>query len=245
MQCEFLREKGDFNMSGESVLHVYTSGGVAPPAKKCAQEFTSKSGTEFEFSVGKAEELISDITKSKEGDILTCGAEFILDDAQERGLILGDTRRSLGYRRTALLVPAGNPGKIETISDLAREGVKVGVSSGGCLLGVWDEVASRAGLTDQIRRNITDYADGCGALMALVNQKKVDAGIGWDAFARIWARTAEAVELPEKLQVYRSTGIGVISFSKNTELANDFISFLSSDPCKRIYEEHGWYHAIP
>ena len=237
-------KRGDFSMSGGSVLHVYSSGGVAPPAKKCAQEFTSKSGTGFEFSVGKAEELISDIAESKEGDILTCGAEFILDDAQERGLIHGDTRRSLGYRKSAILVPAGNPREIESISDLAREGVRVGVSSSGCLLGVWDDVSSKAGLTDQIRRNITDYADGCGALMALVNQKKVDAAIGWDAFERIWTRTAEAVELPENLQVYRSTGIGVISFSKNRELANDFISFLASDRCKRIYEEHGWYHTV-
>ena len=232
-------------MSGGSVLHVYSSGGVAPPAKKCAQEFTSKSGTEFEFSVGKAEELISDITESKEGDILTCGAEFILDDAQERGLIHGDTRRSLGYRRSAILVPAGNPGEIESISDLAREGVRVGVSSSGCLLGVWDDISSKAGLTDQIRRNITDFADGCGAVMALINRKKVDAILGWEAFQKLWAKTSEVVELPKELQVFRSTAAGVIGFSRIKELADEFIRFLVSETGKEIYGEFGWYHEIP
>jgi len=232
-------------MPNGEVLHVYSSGAVAPPIKKCAEEFTAKLGTEFEFTVGKAENLISEIAESKEGDILTCGAEFILDDAQERGLIFRDTRRSVGYRKSAILVPMGNPKNIKSISDLTQEGVKVGISTSGCLLGVWDDISSKAGLTDQIRRNITDFADGCGAVMALINQKKVDAVFGWDAFKRLWMKTMEVVELPKELQVYRSTGVAVAKFSKNKELAKKFVDFLVSESGKKIYREYGWYHAIP
>ena len=97
-------------------------------------------------------------------------------------MILRPTRRSVGYRRSAILVPMGNPKKIKSISDLTKEGVRVGISVSGCLLGVWDDISSKAGLTDSIRRNITDFADGCGAVMALINQRKVDAVFGWDAF---------------------------------------------------------------
>ena len=113
------------------------------------------------------------------------------------------------------------------------------------MLGVWDDVSSKAGLTDQIRRNITDFADGCGAVMALINQKKVDAVFGWDAFKRLWMKTMEVVELPKELQVYRSTGVAVVKFSKNKELAKKFIDFLVSESCKKIYREYGWYHEIP
>jgi len=172
-------------MPNKEVLHVYSSGAVAPPIKKCAVEFKAKFRTEFEFTVGKPERLISGITESRKGDIVTCGAEFILDDAQERGLIFKDTRRSVGFRKSAILVPMGNPKKIQSMSDLTREGVKVGISVSGCLLGVWDDVSSKAGLTDRIRNNITDFADGCGAVMALINQKKVDAVFGWDAFQKL------------------------------------------------------------
>ncbi|MDH5460209.1 MAG: substrate-binding domain-containing protein [Candidatus Bathyarchaeota archaeon] len=217
-------------MPNKEVLHVYSSGAVAPPIKKCAGEFKAKFGTEFRFTVGKAEKLISQIAKSREGDILTCGAEYILDDAQERGLIFKDTRRSVGYRKSAILVPISNPKKIKSIFDLTREGVKVGISISGCLLGVWDDISSKAGLTDQIRRNITDFADGCGAVMALINQKKVDAVFGWDAFKRLWMKNMEVVELPEELQVYRSAGAAVLKFSKNKELANKFIAFL----CQKV-----------
>jgi len=231
-------------MPNKEVLHVYSSGAVAPPIKKCAVEFKAKFGIEFVFTVGKAESLISEIAELSKGDIFTCGAEYILDDAQERGLVFRDTRRSVGFRKSAILVPVGNPRKIKSISDLTREGVKVGISVSGCLSGVWDDVSSKAGLTDHIRRNITDFAGGCGAVMALINQRKVDAIFGWDAFKRLWMKTMEVVELPKELQVYRSTGVAVLKFSKNKELADKFIDFLVSESGKKIYREYGWYHAI-
>jgi len=129
----------------------------------------------------------------------------------------------------------GNPRNIKSISDLAQEGVKVGIFISGCLLGVWDDVSSKAGLTDQIRRNIADFADGCGAVMALINQKKVDAIFGWDAFKKLWMKTMEVVELPKELQVYRSTGVAVVKFSRNKELAKKFLNFVTSERCKRIW----------
>jgi len=232
-------------MLNKGGLHVYSSGAVAPPIKKCAEEFTAKHGTDFEFTVGKAEKLISEITELKQGDILTCGAEFIFDEAQVKGLIFGETRRSVGYRRSAILVPKGNPKGIESIFDLANKGMRVGISIGGCLLGVWDEVSSKAGLTDKIRKNITDFADGCGAVAALINQKKVDAIFGWNAFQKLWPATIEVVDLPRELQVFRSTGIAVIQFSKQKKTATQFIEYTTSEKGKKIYKSYGWIHTSP
>ena len=232
-------------MLNNEILYVYSSGAVAPPIKKCAEEFRAKFGMKFKFTVGKAENLISEIAESRKGDILTCGAEFILDDAHERGFIFNDTRRSVGFRKSAILVPMENPKNIKSVFDLTREEVRVGISISGCLLGVWDDISSKAGLTDQIRRNITDFADGCGAVMALINQKRVDAVFGWDAFKKLWMKTMQVVELPKELQVYRSTSVAVVKFSKNKELAEKFIDFLVSESGKKIYRDYGWYHAIP
>jgi len=43
--------------------------------------------------------------------------------------------------------------------------------------------------------------------------------------------------------VHRNTAIGVVTFSKNKELAKKFIAFLVSEEGKKIYEEYGWHHA--
>jgi molybdate transport system substrate-binding protein len=229
-------------MPKQNNLHVFSAGAVAPPIKKCAEEFKAKFGTEFEFTVGKAENLIEEIAETKEGDLLTCGSEYILDHAQLKGLVIKETRRSLGSRTSAILVQTGNPKKIKSISDLAKEGIRVGVSVSGCLTGVWDDLATKSGLAEQIRQNTVAYADGCGELMSFINKKKVDGILGWDAFKNLNMETMDRIDLPKDLQVHRSTAIGVITFSENKDLAKKFIDFLVSDSGKKIYEEYGWHH---
>ncbi|MFB0563814.1 MAG: substrate-binding domain-containing protein [Candidatus Lokiarchaeia archaeon] len=228
----------------ESSLQVYASGGVAPPIKRAAEVFEEKYGTNFDFTIGKAEMLISKIKEPKKGDVLSCGAEYILDEAQELGIILRESRRSVGNRRSVILVQKGNPKGIKSLQDLTEEGMRLGISVSGCLVGVWDDVCSKAGLIDQIRENIYDLADGCGAVMALINQKKVDAILGWSAFRNIWPGTSEIVEIPNELEVYRSTGVATISYSKEAELANRFIDFLTSNEGRSIYTEFGWVHNL-
>jgi len=229
-------------MSKQNNLHVFSAGAVAPPIKKCAEAFKTEFGTEFKFTVGKAENLMEEIAETKEGDLLTSGSEFILDHAQLKGLVLKETRRSLGSRTSAILVQAGNPKKIKSMSDLAKRGIRVGVSVSGCLTGVWDDLATKAGFAERIRKNTVAYADGCGELMALINKKKVDAILGWDAFKNLNMRTMDTIELPKDLQVHRSTAIGVIAFSKNKELVRKFINFLVSEKGKKIYGNYGWHH---
>jgi molybdate transport system substrate-binding protein len=109
-------------------------------------------------------------------------------------------------------------------------------------LGVWDDVATKAGLIEQIRKNVSDTAEGCGDLIALVNTKRVDAVLGWDAFKKLAIKTMEVVKLPKDLQVHRSTGVAVIKFAKNKKLAEEFVDFLASERGKSIYEEYGWHH---
>jgi len=229
-------------MSKQNNLHVFSAGAVAPPIKKCAEKFKAKFRTEFEFTVNKAEILIEEIAEKRKGDLLTCGSEYILDHAQLKGLVLKETRRSLGSRTSAILVKKGNPKKIKSLSDLGKIGVQVGVSVSGCLTGVWDDLATKAGLTEQIRKNTVAYADGCGELMSFINKKRVDAILGWDAFKNLKMQTMDIIGLPKDLQVCRSTAIAVITFSKDKELAKKFIDFLVSKKGKNIYEEYGWHH---
>ena len=79
----------------------------------------------------------------------------------------------------------------------------------------------------------------------MINQKKVDAIIGWDAFQKLWPATIEVVDLPRELQVFRSTGIAIIQFSKQRETATQFIDYATSEKGKKIYKSYGWTHTGP
>jgi molybdate transport system substrate-binding protein len=228
--------------SETSQLRAYSAGAVAPPLQKAIGIFENRFAIRCSLTVGKPSNLLAAIAVSKEGDIISCGAEYILDEAEDRGLIVKGSRRSMGFRRSVIIVPPGNPAKITSLNDLCQENVRIGIAIDGCLKGVWDDVASKAGLTDQIRRNITHHADACGSLMGLIHQEKVDAIFGWNAFQNIWPDTSEAIELPQDLQVFRSTVVAMISYTKNAELSKRFIDFLITNEVRKIYSDYGWIH---
>jgi molybdate transport system substrate-binding protein len=221
-------------------LKVYSAGAVAPPLRGAIAVFEKDFKAKCDLRIGKPEDLLNEIAKLEEGDVFSSGAEYILDDAEDRGLISKGSRKSLGYRRSVIIVPVGNPAKILSLEDLCRKDVRVGIAVEGCLKGVWDDVTSKAGLTDQIRRNITHHADACGSLMSLIHADKVDAVFGWNAFQGVWPDTCEIIELPKNLQVFRSTVAGLISYSENVKLSQKFLDFLTSDAIRKIYADYGW-----
>ena len=223
-------------------LRVYSAGAVAPPLQEATDLFKKRYEVKCRLTVGKPEALLMAITETKDGDVFSGGAEYVLDDAEDRGLIIRGSRRSMGYRRSVIIVPPDNPANILSLNDLCREGVRIGIATGGCLKGVWDDIASKAGRTDLIRKNITRHADACGTLMGLIHTKKVDAIIGWNAFQNVWPDTCETIELPPNLQVYRSTAVGILTCTKDVELSQKFIDFLTTLDVRKIYSDFGWIH---
>jgi molybdate transport system substrate-binding protein len=228
--------------SEKQQLTAYSAGAVAPPLRDAIAIFEKDSKVKCNLRIGKPEDLLMEIAKFKKGDIFSSGAEYILDDAEDRGLIIKGSRKSLGCRRSVIIVPVGNPAKIASLKDLCRKDVRIGIAVEGCLKGMWEDVTSKAGLTDRVRLNITHHADACGSLMSLIHSDKVDAVFGWNAFQGVWPDTCEIIELPQNLQVFRSTVAGIISYSGNVKLSKSFIDFLTSAAIRKIYANYGWIH---
>ena len=122
-------------------LYVYSAGAVSPPLRDAIGVFEKKFGVRCTLKVGKPCDLLVEITESKSGDVICCGAEYILDEAEDRELIVKGSRRSLGLRRSVIIVPLGNPAGIHSLNDLCRDGVRIGIAVDGCLKGVWDDIA--------------------------------------------------------------------------------------------------------
>jgi len=180
-------------------LHVYSAGAVVPPLQESLSVFERREGVQCRFTSGKPEALFKAIRHNMEGDVISCGAEYVHDEAEDIGVLVKGTRRSLGYRRSVLITQEGNPKGIAKLEDLCGQGIRIGTATGGCLKGVWDDVCSKAGLIEEIRPHIVEHADACGSLMGLIHSGRVDVIFGWNAFKKIWEDTCELVELPRNL----------------------------------------------
>jgi len=229
---------------GTDELWVFSAGAVAPPLQEALRLFEKRERVVCRLTAGKPEELLKAIGLNRRGDVISCGAEYVHDEAEDAGILAKGTRRSLGLRRSVIVVQPGNPVGIGSLEDLCAEGVRIGVAVGGCLKGVWDDVCSKAGLTERIRENIVEHADACGTLMGLIHQGKVEAVFGWNAFKNIWPDTCDVIELPREIQVFRSTAVQVITYTRDEGLSKRLIDLLTSPEVKRIYEEYGWIQSM-
>ncbi len=237
-------------------LRVFSARACAAPLEKAAGLFEKNTGIRVEIDVCSrhcaspvAEEATEDnehadflmeIIEAGVHDLAIGGAEYLLDDGEVRGIVVKGERRTIALRESAIIVPAGNPAKIETIEDMANRGVRVGISVIDCLKGLWEDICGRLGLLDAVRRNISYRANGCIAIVEAVAESEVDAAFGWTAFEHLAPGRIEAVRLPEKARILRGTGIGLLKFSTQPEAAGKFMDFLTTPEARAFYQELGW-----
>ncbi|MBS7250737.1 MAG: substrate-binding domain-containing protein [Candidatus Freyarchaeota archaeon] len=226
-------------MSQKQVLNIYSCCDVATPLKISGKSFQEICGVELKYTIGLSSEIIPKIEAGL-CDVFACGAAYIMDELQKNNLIDGETRSVLGCRRSVILTQKGNPKRIKSLRDLTRKDIKIAVSTVDSLKGVWDEIASKTALTQEIQKNIILFADGCGELLGSIVKKKVDAAFGWNTYKVLHPKTFHAIEIPKEAQVYRSTLIATTTFCKNRDAAKKFIQFLTSKEGIKKYKNYGW-----
>lgn len=242
--------------TSNSTVRIFSARACAAPLEKAAKLFEQQTGISVEISVCSrhcakpvaeeatgetgGDDFLLEIADAGIHDLAIAGAEYLLDDGEVRGIVQRNQRRTIAYRRSAILVPADNPKNISCIEDLTKPGVRIGVSVIDCLKGLWEDMSARLGLLDKIRKNICYYANGCIAIVEAVATHEVDAAFGWTAFKHLESERIKAIEMPEDQQVLRGTGVGLLSFSKQPDDAKKFMNFLASPESRRFYAEYGW-----
>ena len=242
--------------SSSEPLRIFSARACAAPLEKAAALYEERTGTHVDINVcarhcadqqaERADEeagrhdFLVEIAEYGIHDMAISGAEYLLDDGEVRGIVQPKQRRVIAYRKSALLVPKGNPAGITSLADLARPGTRVGISVIDCLKGVWEDVAARGGLVGEIAQNITFHATGCVAICEAAAEGLVDAAFGWTAFAHLAEGRIDIVELPDNHSIYRATGIGLLSFAKQPDKALEFMDFLTTADARAFYREFGW-----
>ncbi|HOD81841.1 MAG: hypothetical protein BWX88_02050 [Planctomycetes bacterium ADurb.Bin126] len=242
--------------SAAHTLRVFSARACAEPLRQASALFTARTGIDVNISVcarhcatreaeqanpeSGTHDFLVEIAEDGYHDMAIGGAEYLLDDGEVRGIVRRGERRLIAYRRSALIVPAGNPANIRSLADLARPGVRVGVSVIDCLKGLWEDVTGRAMLTDPIRRNITFHASGCVAIVEAVAERLVDAAFGWSAFAHMGDGRIEVIDLGDDLAVYRGTGIAALKFTRQLDRCRQFMDFLTTPDAHECYTRFGW-----
>ncbi|MGB6837682.1 MAG: molybdate ABC transporter substrate-binding protein [Dehalococcoidia bacterium] len=224
-------------------LELFVGSATKPATEEVVQLFEDRYGVRVDLHFGGSGAMLSQMKLTERGDIYFPGSSDFMEEAKRRGLVLPQTERRVVYLIPAINVQKGNPEDIQSLEDLARPGLKVAIADPETVcVGLYAlEVLEKSGLAEAVRPNIATYTESCAKTARVVALKNVDAVIGWRVFQYWSPEEIETVYLsPDQVPRIGYVPIAISTFSKQPELAQQFIDFVTSDEAGAIYGK--WHY---
>jgi len=234
---------GCASASHSETVVAFCGAASKPALEEAAAAFEERTGVRVELHFGGSGTMLSEMRISGRGDLYIPGSPDYMYRAEREGLTDPQTVQILAYLIPAILVQRGNPQSIQTLEDLARPGVTVGIGDPEAVCaGLYAvELLEYNHLLDQVQKNIVTYAESCSKTAALIGLRRVDAILGWDVFARWNPDTMEVVYLrPEQVPRLAYIPAAISTYSENRRMAQKFVDFLVSEEGKAIFAKWGY-----
>jgi molybdate transport system substrate-binding protein len=229
---------------GEPVTLTAFVGSASKPAmEEAAAAFEKETGIKVYLNFGGSGTMLSQIELSRSGDLYIPGSQDYIVKAEHKGVIDINSVEKIAYLIPVISVQHGNPQNIQTLADLARPGLEIGIGNPQSVcLGLYAiEIFEYNGLLDDIANNIVVNAESCAKTAALISLQSVDAVIGWDVFhywdsENIDTVYIDASQLPRLAYVPGA----ITKFTKDKENACRFLDFLVSEEGRQIFQKWGY-----
>lgn len=189
-------------------------------------------GADCDIFISAAQKQMNQMDKDADPEVNTEGLDFVLEG----------TRVNLLENKVVLAVPEGNPKDIQTFEDLGtdkltllalgNEDVPVGQYSTEILtnLGILDTLEAESKIT---------YGSNVKEVTTQVSEAAADAGIIYatDAFSAGLTVVDQAGTDLCKQVIYPAA---VLNISENPEAAKEFLAYLQTDDCMKVFEAVGF-----
>ena len=229
--------------STQSELLIFAAAGAKAPLDEVCQRFEEEYHTQVAINYGGGGEVLSQMVLSRSGDVYIAPEQGFMETAVEKQAIDPETIIGVAYMVPVIAVQKGNPQHITSLADLAMPGINLAITrTETTLLGQYAiDIFNKAGLAEDIEKNIVTQAARPDNLLTMLIMGQVDAGIIWHFYQVEAAEYIEAIFLPAD----QLTGIGemqaaISTYNNDRILAQQFIDFLVSESSKSIFEDAGY-----
>jgi molybdate transport system substrate-binding protein len=226
-------------------IEAFVGSASKPATEQAAQHFEKETGIKVLLHFGGSGKMLSQLLLGRRGDIYFPGSSDYMEKAKREKCVLPETEKHIVYLIPAINVPVNNPANIQSLDDLARKDVRVGIARPDSVcVGLYGvEVLQQNKLWKQVEPNIVTNATSCAHTAQLVALGTVDAVMGWRVF-HYWnpAKIKTILIPPQKIPRIGYIPIAVSTFSKDRESAQKFIDYLLSDSGRAIFRS---WHYLP
>jgi len=220
-------------------LTLFCGAGIRPAAVELVEEFNKTSDRKIECDFAGSEILLSRIKLSGQGDLYMPGDVHYVEQAEEAGLM--DAHSTACYFVPVILVQKGNPKKIQSLADLTRPELKIGLGDPkACAIGRKASRIFKKNDIDEEKLNVVFRSVTVNELGNHIKVGSLDAAIVWDAVAAYFPDDAEVVAIPTAENVISTVALGVLESSQHPETAARFVDFVTSEAGQKIFAKHNY-----
>ena len=188
-------------------------------------------------------------------DVFAAADQRQMELAQDAGLLAGDPV-NFASNRLVVIVPKaetsdmranGSGPLVESVADLSRKGVKLALAQAEVPAGryareVIQRMAADPSLgpeyAENVLGNLVTEEPNVRNVLQKVALGEVDAGFVYYSDAQV-APDVSVIPVPDEASVAATYTAAVLDSSNQPETADDFISFILSDPGQEILRSHG------
>jgi molybdate transport system substrate-binding protein len=210
-------------------LTVLCGGSFRPPMEELVAAFSRETGIATELSFGQSEDLLPLMKIGKVGDVFVSHDPY-LDYVQDAGSLLSSAQ--VGYVAPVLVVPKGNPARVESLDDLARPGVKVALPDPEFT--TCGQMLFRLLEKKDIKDKVVANADGAifrshSEIGTALKMGQRQAGVMWNGVAHTFRDSLEIV--PTRYEYDDTVRVWVIglSYTKHEPSVRRFLEFASKE----------------
>lgn len=231
------------SLRAEEALQVFGPGGPALSMKACAASFEKSKGIKTTVTSGPTDKWADQAVNA---DIFYSGSENMMDGFADKFSNLDKATIQTHYLRpSAILVRPKNPKKIKGIKDLVKQDLKIMVVNGAGQVGMWEDIIGglkSAEALNKFRSNTVFAAKNTGEAEKKWNEDpSIDAWLVFNIWGKRNPESAQIISTEKNLTIYRSMGTALASSTKNKANAMQFIDFVKSKDCQKIFQQEGWF----
>lgn len=220
-------------------LLVYSGAGLKKPMAEISSTFEEKYGIKVKNTYAGSGTQISQMELTRKGDIFITGGTPDYAIGASRGVVENETEY-VAYHVPVIAVQKGNPKNITSVEDFTKSGIKVALGGiNETAIGkAGDKLFKQYGIADAVEENVILRGATINELVVAINMGTADATL--ITIDKVNTDTMDVIQLQPEDNMALIVPIGMTTFTKDPELAAQYIEFVSSDEGKAIFAKHGF-----
>lgn len=226
--------------SGSGEIMLFCAASNQAVMEEIRRDYEAETGRRVAIQYGTSQSLLSQIEVSGTGDLYLPADDSFLQTAREKNLIAETLE--IARMTCGIVVPRGNPRRINELSDLLADEVRLVQANpeAAAVAKLTKQLTTANGLWERLDRATAAYRTTVNDVANDVLVNAADAGIVYDAVLHTYPGL-EFVAVPELAAGVSQVSIGVVRSSTQPTAALHFARYLSArNRGLKKYQAHGF-----